>query len=283
MAPSTPTTGVTDPLIQEFYDLQKEYSEASAAASATANDVQSLERARGEHDYAKRTAEGEGKGAKNTYEGMTRQVDALKRQVAEGWSQLKLFADQIDRKEDLKSFYEHWAVKSCRDHFMNWLAISIGETKNNERKIMARIYKIMMRDGSALRGASTPTMNVEPLELGGLATVTPFPTEMYQRALQTDQELQSDYIKYNGETERLAKKEGDVAQDEAEASEYQAKATTGLSDADREGMLSDDAQSQLAAIRSRLDGERQHLRSIEARMNAIKREKGYDPTAQASS
>jgi len=270
--------GSTDPAVQEFYDLQKDYSEISADAGATSNEIESLNREQAQHERAMNVADSEGRGAKNTYEGMTRQLDAFKRQAGEGEGQLRLFAGQIEKKVELREFYDYWASKSCVDHYINWLAISIGETENNGRKIMARIFKIMMRDGSALRGASTPTMNVAPLELGGLATVSPFPTEMYQRALQTGKDLESDYVKYDGEVERLNKKEGDIVEDLAKANAEGVKAGNKLSDADREKMLSEGLRAQLVAQRSKLDGRRDELRSIEARMNAIKREKGADPT-----
>ncbi len=280
--PTPSSTQALSPEIQEFYDLQAELQQMNAEAGATMQEIQALERDQGQHQYAQRTAEGEERQERGTAEGLQRQLDQLRRQIDEGWRQLKTFADQIFRKEEMQDFNWFWARKSVQDHFINWLAISIGEKANDGRKIMARIFKIMfLRDASALRGASTPTMNVEPLELGALATIQPFPTEMYQRALQGDNELETDRAKYDDEVARLTRQEENVESDAREVQEHERKQVEQKRGSLREERLTEETQSQLTALRSRLDGERQKLRQIEARMNQIKREQNYNPIGGA--
>ena len=274
--PGTQPTGLT-PEQREYYDLIREQREIGAEAQAVASEISSLEKKETEHVLGGRTADGEYRSERGVAEQLSRQLKQMGDQINEGWNQLKLFADKIYRKEDLAWFMWDQAIRESIRWFTNWLFISLGNIKNDQRKIMARLISLfILNDAAAIRGTSA---KAQPLELGTMSEVTQPPDQSYQRALHSFKELESDKSSYYGEQERLLKKQNELREYEQDVAEHERRARESKSKTDHEKRLSKETKSQLAMLRSRLDGHKEGLRRIERRMNEIKRSKGVDPTA----
>ena len=210
------------------------------------------------------------------FESARQGLDSIKQHLDDGWRQIKLFDDEIAKKVDYGRFMMDQAQHEARRWYMNWLWISIGNTKNNMRKILSfLIARLCIADAAAIR----ETRGSSPqLELGSLDNVTQPPDGSYRAALNANKELEGMQSKRETEVERLQEKgQKDVPEYKQKMADYQKKADDESQKAKVERGLSEEAQQALAMSRERSRQLREKYDLDEKKMEEIRNQAGIDP------